>query len=202
MTRPARTPLPGCRAPRMTASRPERFPGSQVPACGASPRRLSSMTGSSAPPTIKSVGACTLGSASPARSGRPPREMTAWTRSGHSPVPLTRTSIRINPTGRSSRPSIRIRIPRTRQVRSRHAERLRYRARIFPQPRRKSAAPLATPSRNPLRHQHFSRPPGIAVWPCSCPTILRGKSASSRCHLDRRGIRGSAERLPAVQSLV
>ena len=39
--------------------------------------RFSAMTGVSAPPTISSVGALTRASASPARSGRPPRETTA-----------------------------------------------------------------------------------------------------------------------------
>ena len=48
----------------------------------ASACSLSSMTPKSAPPTINSVGARTVSSASPARSGRPPRETTAPTRRG------------------------------------------------------------------------------------------------------------------------
>ena len=46
--------------------------------------RLSSSTSRSAPPTISRVGARTRPSAAPARSGRPPREMTAPTSSGRS----------------------------------------------------------------------------------------------------------------------
>ena len=42
------------------------------------------MTGVSSPPTMSSVGAFTFGNAAPARSGRPPRDTTAPTRSGTS----------------------------------------------------------------------------------------------------------------------
>src|SRR5215203_5670501 len=45
--------------------------------------RFMSITGSSSPPTMSSVGAATRDNASPARSGRPPRETTAPTASGH-----------------------------------------------------------------------------------------------------------------------
>ena len=41
--------------------------------------RFMAITGTSSPPTMSSVGACTRGSAGPARSGRPPRETTANT---------------------------------------------------------------------------------------------------------------------------
>src|SRR5205085_4357466 len=45
---------------------------------------FSSITTSSSPPTISSVGAFTFGNASPAKSGRPPRDTTAPTSSGNS----------------------------------------------------------------------------------------------------------------------
>ena len=45
---------------------------------------FSSMTMSSLPPTMSNVGAWTFGNASPARSGRPPRETTAPTSCGSS----------------------------------------------------------------------------------------------------------------------
>ena len=49
-----------------------------------SARSFIAITGSSRPPTISNVGAMTWGRASPARSGRPPRDTTALTRSGRS----------------------------------------------------------------------------------------------------------------------
>ena len=50
---------------------------------------FSSMTGSSCPPTMSSVGASTRASASPARSGRPPREITARTRAGRAAAAMS-----------------------------------------------------------------------------------------------------------------
>ena len=47
-------------------------------------RPIEVSTTSSAPPTIRSVGATTRGNASPARSGRPPREITTRTSDGRS----------------------------------------------------------------------------------------------------------------------
>ena len=55
--------------------------GAVITAAAAS---LSCRTCGSRPPTMRRVGACTRERASPARSGRPPREMTSRTRSGRS----------------------------------------------------------------------------------------------------------------------
>jgi hypothetical protein len=51
--------------------------------------RLRRSTSGSRPPTISSVGARTRRSASPARSGRPPRDTTALTRSGRSAAAIS-----------------------------------------------------------------------------------------------------------------
>ena len=50
----------------------------------AAARSLSWRTCGSRSPTMRRVGACTRARASPAKSGRPPREMTSRTRSGRS----------------------------------------------------------------------------------------------------------------------
>jgi len=52
------------------------FTSARIAAAAA---RFIAITGTSSPPTIKSVGAVTRGSAGPARSGRPPRDTTAKT---------------------------------------------------------------------------------------------------------------------------
>ena len=64
----------------------------------------------------------------------------------------------------------------------------------------RSAACEASP--NPLRRRHFNDHPVLRGGLVIALKSVEALSASSRRHLDRRGIRGSAERLPAVQSPV
>src|SRR5664280_3315537 len=71
-----------------------------------SARRLSARTSASAPPTIRSVGARTRAREAPARSGRPPRETTAKTRSGRAAAATSAAAAPVlapnNPSGRAA----------------------------------------------------------------------------------------------------
>ena len=104
-----RRPAPACPAPRTGGWR--RAPPAARPTSrnSASACSFSVITCSSSPPTSSSVGARTWASAGPARSGRPPRDTTAPTRSAGPPRPPGRRRHRCWPrTGRSAAAPARV----------------------------------------------------------------------------------------------